>query len=141
MSSRGRQLLFLFFLIVMLIALAMTFMGCNGATGPDGDDAMVLDSIPPFIEWIIPTQDTTLTGSFDLLVKAGDDKGIWRLVFYVGGHDFESVLIDSTNGIYGFNWEVSLFPTAPYPVLARVWDDYRNRSSTQTILVNVERNQ
>ncbi len=124
-----------------LAAASMSLMtaGCQGPAGPDGDDAVVADSIPPTVVWLAPTQDTTLTTDFDLLVRAHDDQNIWRLVFYVGGHDFTGELVDSASGTYRYRWQVRLFPEGPYPLVVQVWDSYRNRGGTQTIHAEVRR--
>lgn len=121
--------------------------GCKGPTGPDGEDAFIADSESPLTEWHSPRngdslyttegwQDTSVT----LAATATDDKSIWRTVFYIGGLEKRGTLVDSAEGLYNVIWHYGLYPSGPYPLMARCWDEAGNMSTTRIIQVEVVRN-
>ena len=121
-----------------LVAMIMMAGGCAGPAGPDGDDAVLADSILPTISWIQPEAGAAFDSLAILSVRANDDQGVWRMIFYVGGFSFTGMLVDSVEGIYQFNWSVIYYPQGPYPLMARVWDAARNQATTPVRLVYVE---
>ncbi len=119
------------------LALGWIF-GCKGPQGPSGSDAVLTDTIPPWIEWITPASGDTVDSLLLLSVRAGDDQAVARLVFSIAGFDFAP---DSTIGNkYYLTWFAKHYPEGPYPLVARVWDATRNTAITPMILVYVNHN-
>ena len=114
-------------------------VGCNGPVGPDGDDAFLIDSLSPVIEWISPAQGLITSDTVTLTARATDDHGIWRMVFYIAGFEEVGELVDSAAGIYEYTWIVNTYPDAPYPLMARAWDTSRNMATTPVVLVEINR--
>jgi hypothetical protein len=127
--------------IALIIALFSTvFMlsiGCEGPAGPDGDDAYIEDPISPEIEWLNPTAGDTIIGVDTLCVSASDNVDILRMVFFIAGREYAGKLIDSTAGLYELPWNTDHWPSGPYPLMARVWDEARNDAETPVIIVHV----
>lgn len=112
-------------------------IGCMGQTGPDGEDAFLADSLAPQIRWLTPPPGSVIDSTVTVSAEATDDQGIWRLVFYIAGFEFQGSLIDSASGVYHYTWHAELFPDGPYPMMARAWDDARNMATTPVIQVEV----
>lgn len=122
--------------IALTLASAL-LISCAGPTGSAGDDARLLDSLPPVIEWITPAAGDTVDTLVTLSVRATDDRGVYRVAFYIAGFEFDPQLADSAGGIYRYEWNARRYPEGPYPLTAMVWDLSRQIGSTPTLLVQV----
>lgn len=121
-----------------LLLIWIVTVSCQGPAGPIGKDARLTDSLPPTIEWIAPEPGITLDSIALLQVTARDNIGVYKVAFYVAGFEFAGVLIDSIAGKYEYRWDVSDYPEAPYPLMARAWDNSRQIGTTPVRVVNVK---
>lgn len=123
---------------LFLVAILILSTGCEGPTGPDGDDAVISDTLAPVVEWIDPPVGLVIDTACTFHARAIDDQEIWRMVFYIGGFEFAGSITDSIEGIYSIRWNARLYPQGPYPLLAKAWDSSRNVGSTPVFMVYVE---
>ncbi|MBM3326837.1 MAG: hypothetical protein FJY65_07650 [Calditrichaeota bacterium] len=128
-------------LINSLGALAvgiLMLLGCKGPQGPAGSDAVLTDTLPPWIEWLTPSSGDTVDTLLSLSVRAGDDQAVARLTFSIAGFDFtpDSSVADR----YFLTWFPARYPEGPYPLVARVWDATRNTAITPMLLIYVRHN-
>ncbi len=119
----------------LLLTVLITQVGCEGAAGPDGDNAFLSDTLAPVVEWIEPLAGAEVDSLVTLSIIATDDQAVNRVMFYVAGWEFKAELIDSMSGSYQSTWNSSNYPNGPYPLTAQVWDDARNHSTTPVIVV------
>jgi len=131
------RLLHVIFIVITAISLCLIGISCKGPSGPDGDDAFLIDSLPPQVEWLEPEPGVVSEDMLILSAKAKDERGVWRMVFYVGGFEQKGTLIDTTAGIYQYQWLAKLYPEGPYPLMARAWDAARNMATTPVVLVEL----
>ena len=123
------------YLAVILIFFILFASSCYGPTGPDGQDAILSDSLAPVIEWIYPSPGQFNVDTLVLRARVIDDQQIWKVIFYTGGFDHQTVILDSTEGIYEYAWPLYLYPTGPYPIMARAWDISRNVAVTPVFII------
>jgi hypothetical protein len=125
--------------VISLVFVAFSFctilFGCTGVAGPDGDDAVISDTLSPVIKWLLPEAGSEVDSIEIISVSATDDQIIRRVVIYIAGWEASAELIDSTLGLYRYNWNSSDFPVGPYPLMAKAWDESSNQSSTPVVLV------
>ncbi|MCF7811697.1 hypothetical protein K9N50_11985 [bacterium] len=121
----------------LFLIIFMLFLSCEGPSGPDGDDAYIEDPLSPEIEWLNPTAGDTIIGVDTLRVSATDNVSILRMAFFIAGREFAGKLVDSTTGLYELSWNTDHWPSGPYPLMARVWDEARNDAETPVIIVHI----
>ena len=123
---------------LFLVGIFILSGGCDGPAGPDGDDAVIADSVAPAVEWIDPPINMVIDTAITFQARATDDQGIWKMVFYIGGFEFPGSLTDSITSIYSVHWNARLYPEGPYPLIAKAWDTDRNAGSTPLFMVYIE---
>ncbi len=129
----GFRIAIIHYLTMTVVTLLL--FGCTGATGPDGDNAVIADTLAPVIEWLLPESGSDVDSIETLSVYARDDQGIRRVVFYIAGWEAEGQLVDSAMALYSYNWDSSDYPIGPYPLVAKAWDVSSNLSTTPVIFV------
>ncbi len=140
MRIRMNFKIFVFIASIFTSTIAlMIHSGCQGPTGPDGDDSFLQDSLAPEIEWLAPQSGEIEADTILLSAKATDDVEIWKMVFFIAGAERQGTLVDTSAGEYQFEWLAYLYPEGPYPLMARAWDKSRNMSTTPVILVEIAR--
>jgi hypothetical protein len=112
-------------------------LSCKGPAGANGDDARLVDSLPPTIEWIAPDPDVSADTILILKARAHDDHAIWKVSFFIAGFEFPAMLDDSSSGLYTYEWRCLLYPEGPYPLMVRVWDESQQIGSTPERIVQV----
>ena len=126
------------FIVAMLAIVALWFFSaCQGPAGPDGTDSHISDSLPPQIEWMSPAPGSEIDSLVLLQVRAVDNSGVYRVVFYIAGFEFAAELTDSTSGIYSLNWNAANYPEGPYPLMSRAWDESRQTGTTPVRVIYV----
>ena len=125
--------------VVAIFAIfAFTQLGCQGPAGPDGDDAVLADSLAPVLTWLTPEPGLVIDNGTTLSAQVSDDQGISQMVFYIAGFEFPGILTDTLTGIYSYEWSARLWPEGPYPLMARAWDSARNSATAPVVIVRVE---
>jgi len=120
---------------IVLSVLLMLSIGCQGPAGPDGDEAILDDPVSPVILWLAPAAGDTINGVDTLRVIASDNLKVLRLTFFIAGFEYAGSLIDSSAGMYELIWETDHWPSGPYPLMVRVWDEARNDAETPVVIV------
>ena len=123
---------------ITFFALAICYLGCQGPAGPDGDDAVLIDSLAPVLTWLTPEPGLAIDSAATLSAKVTDDRDVSQMVFFIAGFEFTGTLTDTSSGIYIYEWSARLWPEGPYPLMARAWDDARNSAATPVVIVQVE---
>jgi len=136
MSKTGMHGVFL----VAVWSLCVWMMSCEGPAGPDGDNAILTDSLAPVIEWLSPEPGSVSADTVILSAKVTDDQGVNMMMFYISGFEFGDTLVDvdSIEGIYTYEWLTQTWPEGPYPLMARALDNARNCATTPIILVQLD---
>ena len=127
-------------LAIGLFLLAV-FAGCTGPAGPDGDNAVLTDSIPPAVTWLFPDPGSSVDSLVWLKAKATDDQSLWKMHFYIAGSEFIGTMKDAADSaahIYSYQWKAFYYPEGDYPLSARAYDSARNQTVTPTIMVSVK---
>ena len=127
--------------LTSLVLGTVFFTGCQGPAGPDGDNAVLVDSLAPVLVWMAPEPGTTVDSAVTLSAQVHDDQAVEQMVFYIAGFSFAGILTDTSAGIYVYEWSALHWPTGPYPLMARAWDGARNNASTPVVIIQVEHSQ
>jgi hypothetical protein len=124
-----------------VVLCALYIPGCQGPTGPTGDNAVLADSLAPVLVWLTPEPGTTVDSAATLSVQVSDDQAVVQMVFYIAGFEIAGTLTDTTAGIYVYEWSTRHWLEAPYPLMARAWDEARNSAATPVVIVQVDHSQ
>lgn len=120
-------------------------MGCDGAAGPDGEDAPRVDNIGPSIQLIQPQPGADITTSTMTLEAALDDTedvdngDIDRIRFYVDGSNMlgeDSAVVTEEPYVFEWDFDVSGTGYGPVTIMAEAVDTLGNINSTALLLVN-----
>ncbi|MBD3167100.1 hypothetical protein GF324_10905 [bacterium] len=121
---------------------AVILFGCQGPEGDPGRDGVVPDTEPPSVEMVEPLYGDTLDLEFTVHVRAGDNVGIDRILFYLNGSaqiNDTTQAVDSTgeSGTYSFTFNATEMGMlhGQHTLAARAFDESENTETTPTVIV------
>jgi hypothetical protein len=92
------------------------------------------DLVPPVVSLLSPFAGQSIAGSIKVIADATDDRRVSEVAFLIDG---DSVATDRS-APYEYNWSVaSLETNSTHTVLARAYDDQRNRANSTQVNVTV----
>ncbi|MFC2150560.1 Ig-like domain-containing protein [Calditrichota bacterium] len=124
---------------LFIFILSILAISCSGPAGPDGTDAIVLDSLPPRVELLRPLANDIISDTLFLSAEISDDHSVSKVVFQVANYEFLADLVDTVNSVYEYRLDMQRWPGGPYPVRVQAWDVYRNSAVSPVILITLNR--
>jgi subtilisin family serine protease len=92
------------------------------------------DTVAPTVTLTSPTEGAALTGTVTFSASASDDKGVTRVVFYIGTIQAGT----DTTAPYTYSYNTRILPNGPKVITARAYDVAGNMGVSQSVNVTFD---